>query len=207
MKVGNKCHVVQSKLSGACKYYKLNNEGDRLLCPNVDSLCMKGAPQSGSPGLTRAADLGRTHLYRIKSVLWRRGLAAFPGVPGRESRAYLPCPPAALSPIPALLNLLFPVHTHSMALCLVWSGPRPESCSLQVRGQRQEQGLCPPHVPSPAPPAHSRPASLSAHLTVYQSKHSDPRGLAAVKATCPSAPTPKPNPVSSQKPGRAWVEI
>lgn len=158
-------------LPGTCKYAKLNNERDQLLCPNVDSFVHERGTTGWESWATQGSSLGQNKFVSNHVCLMEKGDRLLSQESQAESHV-LTCPtrPAALIPIPALLNLLFPVRTHSMALCLVWSSPRPESCSLQIRGQRQEQGLGPPMCPHLLPRLTAGLPSCPAHLTVYQIK-------------------------------------
>lgn len=97
---------------------------------------------------------GRTNLYQTLSVLWTVGTGCFARRP-RQRVQLLMCPtnPAALADsYPCTCEPAAPVHTHSVALCLAWSGPRPESCAFQTRGPDQEQGLHPPRCALPNSP-------------------------------------------------------
>lgn len=125
-------------LSGIREYYQLFGQGDhQILCPSVDTLCVKGAPsifmlrQARQPGHLTA---GRTNLDQIMSICGKRAPAAFPGAPGRKgSPACLP-----LRPSSALANsrpCTFEPAVHSLCIHTVWPGAGPALGGLRPKSR------------------------------------------------------------------------
>lgn len=75
-----------------------------------------------------------------------------------------------LIPISTLLNLLFPVRTHSVALCLVWSALGQRAAHSRLEVNAKSRGLALPVCPRLLPRLTAGLPSRLAHLIVYQVK-------------------------------------
>ena len=144
-------------LSGTWEYCQLYSQGDHvILCPNVDTLGMKGAPSiltvrqepppghaPGQPGLLMHNKFVSNHV-----CLWQAGSGCYSRSPRAEKGHLIirPSIPAALwlIPVPALLNLqcISCVHTQcSFVPGLGWPEAREQLGSRLVVNTHQ-QALC-----------------------------------------------------------------
>lgn len=172
----------------------LNNEEDHLLCPNVDSFVHERGTTAWESWANRGSLLGQNTLVLNYVCLTEKGTGCFPKCP-RQRVTCSPAPPTCSSeshPCPFEPIVPYTCKQHGFVPGL--EHQRAAHSRLKVNAKSRDFALpmC-PHL-LPCSQQSCLPVPLTSLFT--RSKHSDPRGLATVKATCPSAPTPKPNQVS-----------